>query len=374
MVERYDICVIGGGLAGLSVASLLAASRRVVVLEREPHLAYHSTGRSAALFAESYGNHPVRALTRASRRFYFEDHGAGVFTAPRGAMFVAGESEIETLDSLDVALRSVSPAVRRLTPDEASRRCPVLRAASAAGALLDPDARDIDVAAVVDHHVRGLRARGGTARPNAEVTRIDEVAGGWRIEAGGALIEASIIVDAAGAWADEIAALAGIARLGLTPLLRTAVRVSAGSWRVADWPCVIDAAERWYFRPDAQAILLSPADETPSGPCDAQPDDETVADAIARIENATRLVIERPLRAWAGLRTFAVDRTPVVGFDPSARGFFWLAGQGGYGIQTAPALAVLAAALIEGRTLPAELAAASVDPRAFDPVRLRTKP
>lgn len=374
MVERYDICVIGGGLAGLSVAGLLAASRRVVVLEREPHLAYHSTGRSAALFAESYGNHPVRALTRASRRFYFEDHGSGAFTIPRGAMFVAGENEVEALDALDMALRKVSPTVRRLTPEAASKHCPALRAENCAGALLDPDARDIDVAAVVDHHVRLLRARGGTTLRNAEVTRIDEIAGGWHIEAGGASIETPIVVDAAGAWADEIAALAGVAQLGLTPLLRTAVRVPAGPWQVADWPCVIDAAERWYFRPDARAVLLSPADETPCVPCDAQADAEAVAEAIARIENATHLVIDRPLRAWAGLRTFAADRTPVVGFDPDARGFFWLAGQGGYGIQTAPALAALAAALIEGRTPPPELAAAGVDPRAVDPVRLRAKP
>jgi D-arginine dehydrogenase len=182
------------------------------------------------------------------------------------------------------------------------------------------------------------------------------------------------VVNAAGAWADEVARAAGVAAAGLEPRRRTAVRVSAGPWSVAKWPCVIEASDQWYFRADAGALLLSPADETPCPPCDAQPDDYDVALAIERVESATRLVIERPLSAWAGLRTFAADRTPVVGFDARMPGFFWLAGQGGYGIQTAPALAQLVVAQITEAQTPPLLAAEGVDAAALSPARFAKMP
>jgi D-arginine dehydrogenase len=377
MSEHFDICVIGGGLAGLSAAAGLAAVRRVVLVESEPHWAYHSSGRSAALFAESYGNAPVRALTRASRDFYLATGLASgdsrSFTQPRGALFVATAAQQTCLDALYEALSQASPAVSLLEPGEALRLCPALRPDTLSRALLDPDARDIDVAAVVDHYARLFRSNGGRPCRDSAVVGLEHAGGVWHIRTANSSIRASIVINAAGAWADEVARAAGVAAAGLEPRRRTAVRVSAGSWSVAQWPCVIDASEQWYFRADAGALLVSPADETPSAPCDSQPDDYDVALAIDRVEAATRLVIGRPLSAWAGLRTFAVDRTPVVGFDPDMPHFYWLAGQGGYGIQTAPALAQLAVAQVTGNQPPSQLADAGVDAAALAPARLRVR-
>ena len=370
-LEHFDICVIGGGLAGLSAAAGLAAQHRVVLVEREPHWAYHSTGRSAALFAESYGNAAVRALTRASRDFYLASDGSRPLTHPMGVLFVAGDGQRVDLERLYASLSAASPGVAVLEPAAAMSLCPMLRSDTLSAALLDPDARDIDVAAVVDYYVRLFRSQGGRQLRDCEVAGLERSGEEWHIRTGGSPLRAAIVVNAAGAWADEVARAAGIAAAGLEPRRRTAVRVSAGPWAVAQWPCVIDASEQWYFRADAGALLLSPADETLSAPCDAQPDDYDVALAIERVEAATRLVVDRPLSTWAGLRTFAPDRTPVVGFDPGVPGFYWLAGQGGYGIQTAPAIAQLVVAQVAGRSLPSELAAAGVDEAALSPARLR---
>lgn len=371
MVEQFDICIIGGGLAGLSAAAGLASERKVVLVEREIHWAYHATGRSAALFAESYGNAAVRALTRASRDFYFGSDGSRPFTQPRRVLFVAAATQQGGLNALDAMLSAMPASVVPLDPDAALRLCPALRPDIVSGALLDRDARDIDVAAVVDHYARQFRSRGGRQCRAAEVVGLERAGGAWHIRAGDIQIRAAIVINAAGAWADEVARAAGVAAAGLEPRRRTAVRVSAGPWAVAQWPCVIDALEQWYFRPDAGALLLSPADETPSAPCDAQPDDYDIALAIERVEAVTRLVVDRPLSAWAGLRTFAADRTPIVGFDPDVPGFYWMAGQGGYGIQMAPALAQLVVAQTSGHQPPAQLAAAGVDAAALSPARLR---
>ncbi|MGB6352737.1 MAG: FAD-binding oxidoreductase [Steroidobacteraceae bacterium] len=370
MSEHFDVCVIGGGMAGLSAAAEIAAARSVVLIEREPHWAYHATGRSAALFAESYGNAAIRALTRASRSFYLTGAGPQPFTQPRGALYIAALEQRADLDALFRTLSAVTPRVEMLDPDAALNLCPALRSDTLSGGLLDPDARDIDVAAVVDHYVRQFRSHGGRQCRDSEVVGLEHCAGEWHIQAGNGRMRATVVVNAAGAWADEVARAAGVAIAGLEPRRRTAVRVSAAPWAAAQWPFVADVSEQWYLRPDAGALLLSPADETPSAPCDAQPDDYDVALAIERVEAATRLVVERPLSSWAGLRTFAPDRTPVVGFDPGSPGFYWLAGQGGYGIQTAPALARLAAAQITGNAMPAQLAAEGVDAGALSPARL----
>ena len=358
-------------MAGLSAAAGLAALRKVVLVEREPQWAYHSTGRSAALFAESYGNPAVRALTRASRGFYLAADRPLPFTQPRGALFVATTAQREALEALYEVLSAASPGIALLDPETALELCPALRRDTLSGAVHDRDARDIDVAAVVDHYVREFRSNGGRQCRDTEVVGLERSDGEWHIRAGGGRIRASIVVNAAGAWADEVARAAGVTPAGLEPRRRTAVRVSAAPWTVTRWPFVVDVAEQWYFRADAGALLLSPADETPSAPCDVQPDDYDVALAIERIEAATRLVVDRPLSTWAGLRTFAADRTPVIGFDPDVSDFYWLAGQGGYGIQTAPALAQLVVAQLTGREAPAALAAAGVDVAALSPARLR---
>ena len=365
---RFDVCVVGGGIAGISVAALLARTQRVVLLEREAHLAMHSSGRSAALYLESYGNVAVRALTSASRDFYLAEHDGRVLTQPRGALYLADAAQLAALGELEAELTAESPAIHRIEPAEALRLCPALRPERLAGALLDPLARDIDVAGALDHYARLYRARAGELVRNAEVRALGETEGLWRIETAAGTFSAATLINAAGAWADELARLAGVRPLGLTPRRRTAARVAAEGWSIAAWPCVADATEQWYFKPDAGALLLSPADETPSAPCDAHPEDEDVALAIDRVEQATQLSIGRPLASWAGLRTFASDRTPVVGFDARARGFFWFAGQGGYGIQMAPALAALAAEwILTGE--PPRGALPGVDPAALSPAR-----
>jgi len=356
-------------MAGLSAAAGLSAVRRVVLIEREPHWAYHSTGRSAALFAESYGNDPVRALTRASRSFYLAGDRPLPFTRPRGALYVAYNGQRDALATLHETLSAVSPGMCLMDREAVLRLCPMLRPDTPWEGLLDPHARDIDVAAVVDHYVRCFRAQGGRQCRDAEVVGLEHSGGAWQIRAGEHRFRADVVVNAAGAWADELARTAGVAPVGLEPRRRTAVRVSAAPWDVTDWPFVSDVDEQWYFRADAGALLLSPADETPSVPCDVQPDDYDVASVIARVEAATQLIVGRPLRAWAGLRTFAADRTPVAGFDAAAHGFYWLAGQGGYGIQMAPALAEFVVAQITGAPLPESLSVEGVEPAALSPVR-----
>lgn len=364
-----DVCVVGGGLVGLSVAAELATSCRVVVLEREAHFAVHATGRSAALFAPSYGNTVVRALTRASREFYLGSHEGVPLTTPRGALFVAMRSQAGKLDAFELELRGVASAITSLDEAETLEKCPALLAAQVHGSLWDEDARDIDVGTTVAHYVRRLRELGGVSRRDAEVIEIRRDGGRWILRTPQQVVHAPIVVNAAGAWADEVATRAGIVSQQLRPMRRTALRVQAGQWDFAGWPCVIDVDEQWYFRPDAGALLLSPADETPSVPCDAQADDYDVAVAIDRVESVTQLRFGRPLSVWAGLRTFAPDRSPVVGFDEHAPGFYWLAGQGGYGIQMAPALARLSAAQILDQPLPVELVDQGVDTRQLAPRR-----
>lgn len=370
--ESFDVLVIGAGIAGASVAAQLAPRARVVVLEREAQPGYHATGRSAALFSESYGNEPVRALSRASRDFLFTPPTGFCdtpLTQPRGSLYIARDDQLAELDAF-VALPDVAGHVHRIDVAEAYRRAPLLRPGYVAGAAYEPGAVDIDVHGLHHGFLRRLRDAGGRVCVNAELTALDYAQGRWIAHTSAGRFEASIVVNAAGAWADRVAALAGVAAAGIAPLRRTALIVDepAGiDCRAA--PMTIDIGESFYLKPDAGKLLLSPADETPSEPCDAMPDDMDVAIAVDRIESATVLDVRRVHHAWAGLRSFAPDRSPVVGFDPGVPGFFWLAGQGGYGMQTAPALAQLAAALVLGDALPAELAAHGVDVAAIAPGR-----
>ncbi len=368
-----DVIVIGAGMAGASVAALLAERRRVLLLEAEERVGYHATGRSAALFSEIYGNRSIRALTRGSRDFLRappEGFTDVPLIRPRASLFIATDRQLETLNGF-AALPDVAPATRALSASEALALCPVLREDCLAAALLEPDSADLDVNALHQGYLRWFRARGGDLRAASPVLGLSRGAGGWRVRTGAEEHAAPVIVNAAGAWADELAGLAGVAPLGLTPLRRTAALVDPPAGVAVDaWPMVIDIAEAFYFKPDAGRLLISPADETPAAPGDAQPEDWDVALAVERIESATTLRIDRLRHRWAGLRTFAADRSPVVGFCAGAPGFFWLAGQGGYGIQTAPAMARAAAALIRGEPLPEDLralglAAADVSPARF---------
>jgi D-arginine dehydrogenase len=372
-VTHADIIVIGAGIAGASVAAHLAETHRVILTEREDRPGYHSTGRSAALFTEIYGNSLIRALTRASRKFLFAPPPAfteSPLTRPRGCLFIATTEQLGSLREF-AALPDIARATRALRAADARNLCPVLREEYLAGALLEPDSADIDVHALHHGYLRMFRSRNGRVLNSAPVHALERRAGdGWTVRAGAETLTARIIVNAAGAWADEIAALAGIARIGLVPCRRTAVLVDPPpGMTINSWPFVNDIDEQFYFKPEGGSLFLSPADETPVEPGDAQPDEWDVATAVDRVQSATTLQFDRLKARWAGLRTFAPDRTPVVGFSNEAEGFFWLAGQGGYGIQTAPALSRAAAALALGLPLPSDLLQAGVRAEEMSPSR-----
>ncbi|MGH6993782.1 MAG: NAD(P)/FAD-dependent oxidoreductase, partial [Caulobacteraceae bacterium] len=339
---EFDFIVIGAGIAGSSLAAHLAKSHRLLVVEREGQPGYHATGRSAALFSLTYGAEPVRALSRATRDFLFDppaDFAEVPLVRRRGALHVATRDQTQRLDAFAGAA-DVGPVARRLGAREARELCPILRPEMVAGAVFEPDAADIEVNALHQGYLRLLRSRGGRLLTDFSVQSIDRKSDGWEVRSGEMRFSAPIIIDAAGAWADEVAALAGVEPLGLAPLRRTAILVEPPQGaRIETWPMVIDIDEQFYFKPDAGQLLLSPADETPSDPCDAQPEEWDIALAIDRVQAMTTLQVRRVVSKWAGLRTFAPDRVPVAGYDPDASGFFWLAGQGGYGLQTSDGLA-----------------------------------
>lgn len=360
----FDVAIAGAGMAGASLAYALAPRLRVVVLERESQPGYHTTGRSAALFSEVYGNDLVRALSRASRAF-LESPGAGFaehpLLTPRGTLFFAAAGQLAQLQALHAEIAPRAAALRWCAAAEVCARVPALRPEAAQAGLFEPDASDIDVHALHQGYLRGARARGASIVCNAEIESARYAAARWTLVTRAGRCSAALVVNAAGAWADTLAELAGAARLGLTPLRRTAlVFEDAGHWDCRHWPLAVDIDEQMYFKPDAGRLLASPADETPSPPCDAQPDELDVAILLDRLERMTLLRPRRITGRWAGLRTFAADRSPVAGFDAHAPQFFWLAGQGGYGIQTAPALAQFSASQILGHGLPDQLAAQGV--------------
>jgi D-arginine dehydrogenase len=371
-MTETDIIVIGAGIAGASVAAHLAETHRVILIEQEDRAGYHSTGRSAALFTEIYGNPVIRALTRASRKFLFApppDFTEGPLTRPRGCLFIATADQVETLRQF-AALPDIAPATRPVSVAEARRMCPVLREDYVAAGLFEPESSDIEVHALHQGYLRMFRRRNGRQLNNAPVVALDYAAGRWNVRAGTETLTAPIVVNAAGAWADEIAELAGISRLGLVPCRRTAVLVEPPpGMTITAWPFVNDIDELFYIKPEAGQLFISPADETPSPPGDVQPEEWDIAAAVDRVQAATTLQIQRLKARWAGLRTFAPDRSPVVGFSNDAQGFFWLAGQGGYGIQTAPALSRAAAALVRGLPLPEDLIHAGVLAREMSPSR-----
>ena len=364
-MEQADIIVIGAGIAGASVAFELAKTASVVLLEREDRPGYHTTGRSAAVFAPAYGNRPIRQLTVASRAFY-DDHAGGLADGPvllpRGELLIARSDQLDALDRAEADLGQELDQLERLDAEEVVARLPALRPGYAAAGLADSSAKDMDVAAIHQGFLNGFRRRGGWLVVDTEVTGISRTGGtgrtsGSEVETKAGSYRAEVLVNAAGAWADELAALAGAAKIGLVPKRRTAFVFDPKALIDPGWPALIDVDEKFYFKPDSGLLLGSPADETPSAPTDAQPEELDVAIAVDRIERATVWQIARIPRRWAGLRSFVADKTPVVGFDPIRPDFFWLAGQGGYGIQTAPALSRVAAALVGRRPIPDDIAA-----------------
>jgi D-arginine dehydrogenase len=368
-----EVVVVGGGMAGVSVAALLAVDRSVLLLEAEPQLAYHTTGRSAAVFLEGYGGPQVRALTRASRPLYEavpdRDPDATPLLTPATRLLVADAAGVADLADMVAEV----PSLQRLPPAEARRYCPALAPGYLAAAAVETDACHIDVPGLHQHYLRTGRRRGLAVRTGARVLAGQRSGGTWRLETTAGPVQAPVVVNAAGAWADRVATALGARPLGLTPLRRT-VAVLPVPDVDPGWPLVDDVAETFYFRPEGSGLLISLADETPSEPIDARPEEVDVARAIENVRAATTLQLRSVSASWAGLRTFAPDRVPVAGWDPEVPGLVWLAGQGGFGIQTAPALALLAASVIRGEPIPATLQAEGVDPAALSPARLTAAP
>jgi D-arginine dehydrogenase len=373
-VSRYDFVVVGAGIAGASIAYELQAHGRVVLLEREPLPGQHTTGRSAAFLVESYGNGIVRRLTRASRRFLEEPpdgFASHPLLLPRPVLWIGREDQRGSLVAALEGGRESGADLREIDVEAARALCPVLREGYVAGGVVEPNAASIDVAGLLEAFLRGLRRRGGEVVTRSEVTRIEPSGDAWEVEAGGRSYAAGAVVNAAGAWCDEVARLAGARPIGLRPLRRTAITFDppAGS-DIRSWPCVIDADEQFYFKPEGAQLLASPCDETPMEPCDAVAEDYEAALAADRIQRATSLEIAHIRRRWAGLRSFVADRAPVIGMDPAAPGLFWLAGQGGFGIMTSPAAARAASSLIVEGALPEDLVALGLTPEQLSPARL----
>lgn len=369
----YDVVVIGAGIAGLSIGAELASHCKVLVIEAESQPGYHATGRSGALLLESYGHDQVRALTRASIPHFKGTDSDANFMTQRGCLFVATVAQLESLTAL-CGQPDLRRTLRQVTTDEARALVPVLRQDYVASAALETGSYDLDVHAILSFNLRRLNAAGGRLLTQLPVEGLERVNAGWIVRVGGLKLAASFVVNAAGAWADKIAEIAGLQALGLTPMRRTAATIDAPDGQdVRHWPAVVDIDENFYFKPDAGRLMISPADETPTEPCDAHADDLDVAIGIDRVQIAADLPVLRMPRSWAGLRTFAPDRLPVVGADPHDPGFFWLAGQGGFGIQTSPALAILGAAMLLERQIPAALIDLGVDAAALAPGRLRER-
>ena len=374
MPQQADFLIIGGGIAGASVAYWLAPHGRVILLERESQPGYHSTGRSAAMFMESYGTPQVCALTRASRAF-FEAPPVGFCENPvlsqRGAMMVATQGQDALLADYWEGARALSPDARLLDASAACALVGALRPERVLGAVHEPDALAMDVDTLHQGYLRGMRRAGGTIVCNAEVTALRRQSDYWQVQVGGVEYAAPVVLNAAGAWADVVAAMAGVNTIGLEPRRRSAfIFAPPEGMSSTGWPLTIGIAEDWYFKPDAGMLLGSPANADLVAPQDVQPEELDIALAIDRIESMTSLSIRRPSRSWAGLRSFVADGDLVGGFDPAAPGFFWVAAQGGYGIQTSAAMGEACAALARGLPLPERIAAFGLSAEMLSPARL----
>jgi len=361
-VKRHDVTIIGAGMAGASLAAALAPHASVLMIEAESLPGYHATGRSAAFWTETYGGPGVQPLTSASGEFL---RGGG-FLKARGALHIAAEGDFARLDRFAEAFAGSGITLTPLDGRSVADRVPGLRPGSWRG-LYEESTTDIEVAALHAYYLREAKAAGAELVCSAPLRFAARENGRWRIDAGNALdVEAGTLVNAAGAWADEVARIAGVAPLGIQPYRRTVAQLRVVPEAPDTLPLVIDAAGRFYFKPEAGGRLwLSPHDETPTAPGDVAPEEIDVATAIDRMERVVDWTVERVERSWAGLRSFAPDRLPVYGFDVAVPGFFWFAGQGGFGIQTAPAAARLGAALLLGGTVEAGLDAGRYLPARF---------
>ena len=338
-----DFIVIGGGVAGISAAARLSHLGRVTLIEAEAQTGYHSSGRSAALFEETYGKATTRALNTASRP-YHESANGGVLS-PRGLLLLGSADEKEAFD-VDLAHMGLD----EISTAEARKLVPIL-SDHADRAGYHPDAWDIDTEQLMQNFLREMRGNGGTLMAASRVSAIAREGTGWRVITPQGDVTAAVLVNAAGAWADQVAAMAGVKTLGLQPMRRSMARLAApGGHDLRAWPMMFGPGEHWYAKPDAGALLVSPAEEEPVDPHDAYPDDMTLAEGLFRYQEYVTPEVTRPIATWAGLRTFAPDRQLVLGRAVDATSFVWCAGQGGYGFQTAPAASALIADILAERT------------------------
>jgi D-arginine dehydrogenase len=347
MSGEFDIIVIGAGIAGASVAAHLAATHRVAICEMEERPGYHTTGRSAAAYEPNYGPPPILALTRAARA-HFE---AGGYLTPRETVFLMPHWQEQAFEKL----MAVQQGMLEISPASARTKFPLLREGYARRAVLDPGTADIDVDLLHQSYLRLFRQQGGELHCNRAVTALERN-GQWTVRTSGDILRSRIIVDAAGAWGDKVAMMTGRRPIGLQPRRRSiAVVPGPEGADFMRWPLVGDVGETWYCKPQSGKLLVSPADASPVDPHDAYADDMTLAEGIERFEQAVDHPVTRVERTWGGLRSFAPDGNPVVGYDATRDGFFWLIGQGGYGIQSSPALSRLAAALVRGDEPPQDI-------------------
>jgi D-arginine dehydrogenase len=369
-----DFLIIGSGIAGASAAYHLTGTGKVILVERESQPGYHSTGRSAAVFAESYGPRLMRIMTVASGLFLRDPPKGFADTPlmhPRGALFLAREDQRSLLEGLVKELSEFSDDLRLVERDEALGLCPVLRRDYLALAAQDPTVMDMDVNAIHQGYLRGARAKCAEIVTDAEVTALERKGSLWQARTKGGNFEAPVLINAAGAWADVVAGLAGAREIGLQPKRRTVIIFDEpAGLDMARFPIAADCAEQFYFKPESGRVLASPADETPVEPQDIQPEEMDVAVVVDRVERASTLKVERIFRRWAGLRSFVKDKNPVVGFAPDADGFFWLAGQGGYGIQTSYAMGLTAASLAASKGLPDAVKNYGINESDLGPARL----
>jgi D-arginine dehydrogenase len=377
-VEQFDVCIVGGGIAGASVAFHAAPHACVLVLERETQVGYHSTGRSAAVYSPQYGSLLNRRLTRVAGPFL--QHPPAGFTAtpllsPRGFLTIGDDHDLDARASALADAAATGETLVSLTPAEIRARIPFLKPEAVTWGLLDTRAEDMDVEAMLQGYLRGARLHGAVIKTDVEIAEIAREGAAWRIRGIGLDVRAAVVVNAAGAWADPLGALAGARPLGVIPHRRTAFvcDVPAGT-DLCRCPMTIWGHESFYFKPEAGRLLGCLAEENPTAPCDPQPEDLDVAIAVDRIERVINFEIKKLVRAWTGLRSFVADRDPISGFDPDLPGFYWHGALGGYGIQTSAALGAFAAAQILGHPLPEALQSAGILVEHLSPSRLGVRP